>query len=74
MAGNAVVAQSDGSYNLSGLPANLTGLIKDSGGTADVVFDFLTTANYDNGITKTNATKIMITSGNKEPKINCFDL
>ena len=38
MAGNAVVAESDGSYNLSGMPANLTGSIKDSGGTNNVDF------------------------------------
>lgn len=30
--------------------------------TADVVFDFLTTANYDNGITKTNATELKVKS------------
>lgn len=38
MSGNAVAAQSDGSYNLSGVPANLTGAIKASDGTTDVVF------------------------------------
>jgi hypothetical protein len=38
MAGNTVSAESDGSYILSGMPANLTGLIKDSGGTNSVEF------------------------------------
>jgi hypothetical protein len=36
--GNAVAAQSDGSYNLSGVPANVTGAIKASDGTTDVTF------------------------------------
>ena len=38
MDGSAVAAQSDGSYNLSGVPANLTGAIKASDGTTDVTF------------------------------------
>ena len=38
MGGNAVAAQSDGSYNLSGVPANVTGAIKASDGTTDVTF------------------------------------
>ncbi len=38
MGGNAVAAQSDGSYNLSGVPANVTGAIKDSGGVNNVQF------------------------------------
>jgi hypothetical protein len=38
MGGNAVAAQSDGSYNLSGVPANVTGAIKDSGGVNNVEF------------------------------------
>ncbi|CAN2227838.1 hypothetical protein MCERE85_01383 [Candidatus Nanopelagicaceae bacterium] len=38
MDGNAVSAQGDGSYNLSGVPANVTGAIKASDGTTDVTF------------------------------------
>jgi len=38
MDGNAVAAQSDGSYNLSGVPANVTGAIKASDGTTNVEF------------------------------------